>query len=102
MIGLRPKQMARLGQFHLEEAILDVLLEARYESKCLGAAEIGKRAGIFRDPGSKVNMNDAIVHGLLNKLSIVERVERCKQSNGRGGWRLSDNEFELRSDDFQP
>lgn len=102
MIGLRPKQMARLGEFHLEEAIMDVLLEARYEGECLGAAEISKRAGIFRERGPEVNMNDAIVHGFTNKLSIAEKVERCKQSNGRGGWRLSDNEFELRRDDFQP
>ena len=101
MIGLRPKQMARLGEFHLEEAILDVLLEARHEGQCLGAAEISKRAGIFRDPGPQVNMNDAIVHGLANKLSIAGKVERCKQTNGRGGWWLSDKEFERRRDDVQ-
>ena len=101
MIGLRPKQMARLGEFHLEEAILDVLLEARHEGQCLGAAEISKRAGIFRDPGPKINMNDAIVHGLANKLGIAGKVERCKQANGRGGWRLSDKEFERRRDDIQ-
>lgn len=101
MTGLRPKQMARLGEFHLEEAILDVLLEARYEEQCLGAAEIGKRAGIFREPGRQVNMNDAIVTGLVNKLSIAEKVERCKQANERGGWQLTDAEFERRRDDIQ-
>ena len=26
---IRPKQFTRIGEFHLEEAILDVLLEAR-------------------------------------------------------------------------
>jgi len=102
MTGLRPKQMARLGEFHLEEAILDVLFEARYEGQCLGAAEISRRAGIFRERGPQVNMNDAIVHGLANKLSNVGKVERCTQSNTRGGWQLSDAEFERRRDDIQP
>lgn len=101
MNGLRPKQMARLGEFHLEEAILDVLLEARHESECIGAAELSRRAGIFREAGKFVNMNDAIVHGLINKLSIAGRVERCTQSNKLGGWRLSDKEFERRRDDLQ-
>ena len=34
MTGLRPKQLVRLGMFYLEEAILDILLEARYEGEC--------------------------------------------------------------------
>lgn len=48
-MSIRPKQFARIGEFHLEEAILDVLLEAKHEHKCIGMAEISKRAGIFRD-----------------------------------------------------
>ena len=56
MTGIRPKQHARMGEFHLEEAVLDVLLESRYENECLGAAEVGKRAGILeiQDPPLRI------------------------------------------------
>lgn len=97
--GIRPKQHARMGMFYLEEAVLDVLLEAKHEEECLGPAEISKRAGIFRDRGSVNIMNDAIVHGVLVKLSDEGRVERCKQPTGRGGWELTEREFAERRDD---
>ena len=100
MSGFRPKQFARIGEFHLEEAILDVLLEAKHENNCLGAAEIGKRTGIYRDRGSNNMMNDAIVTGLLNKLAEQKRVQRCEQESGQGGWKLTDKEFEVRRDDI--
>ena len=96
---LRPKQFARIGEFHLEEAILDVLLEAKHENKCIGAADISKQAGIFRERGTEDIMNDAIVTGMLVKLSDEGRVIRCKQPNGRGGWELSVAEFTKRRDD---
>ena len=77
---IRPKQFARLGEFHLEEAILDVLLEAKYEDNCIGAADISRRAGIFRDRGIENIMNDAIATGLLVKLrdqgnAILEKMD---------------------------
>lgn len=96
---IRPKQFARLGEFHLEEAILDVLLEARHEEQCIGAAEISKRAGIFRDRGVENIINDAIATGLLVKLRDANKVQRCKQPNAKGGWELTDEEFERRRDD---
>lgn len=106
MFGIRPKQMARIGQFYLEESILDILLEARHENQCLGSAEIGKRAGIYREGGGGgkglkeiTNMNDAIVTGFLNKLNSEEKVERCEQPNKRGGWKLTDDQFSARRDD---
>ena len=103
MNGIRPKQHARIGMFHLEEAVLDVLLEAAYEEKCWGASMISKRAGIFRDRGAVNMINDAIVHGVLVKLSEEGRVERCEQSRNRGGgWLLTRSEFERRRDDVQP
>ncbi|MCY4290124.1 MAG: hypothetical protein OXC63_16250 [Aestuariivita sp.] len=97
---IRPKQLARLGEFHLEEAILDVLLEARHEDHCLGPAEISKRAGVYRERGAHNIMNDAIVQGMLNKLSDQNRVKRCEQLNNRGGWQLTDREFQHRRDDY--
>ena len=102
MSGIRPKQLARIGEFHLEEAILDVLLNAKYENECLGPADISRRAGIYRERGAINAMNDAIVTGLLVKMHEQGRVARCKQeSTKRGGWELTDKEYGLRRDDVQ-
>lgn len=99
MSGIRPKQHARMGQFYLEEAVLDVLLEAKHEGDCIGAADISRRAGIFRDRGEVNIINDAITTGVLIKLHDEGRVQRCTQPNGRGGWDLTDHKFALRRDD---
>lgn len=104
MSGVRPKQLARLGEFYLEEAVCDVLLEARHEGECIGAAEISRRAGIFREGGGGnpiASMNDAIVTGLLIKLYGAGKVEQCRQPGGRGGWQLTEAEFNRRRDDVQ-
>ena len=99
-MSVRPKQHARMGMFYLEEAVLDVLLESKHEGDCIGAAEISRRAGIFRDRGVVDIMNDAIVHGILVKLHAEERVSRCTQSaTNRGGWELTNSEFNMRRDD---
>lgn len=99
---IRPKQFARLGEFYLREAVLDTLLKARYEDKCIGVAEISKQSGIFRE--GKVRdmkgMNDAIVTGILMQLYREDKVSRCLQrpSGGRG-WKLAEEEFKRRRDD---
>lgn len=98
-MNIRPKQLSRIGQFYLEEAILDILLEAKHEKECIGAAEISRRAGIFRDRGKEDIMNDAIATGFLVKLSDENKVLRCEQESGRGGWELTDTEFQSRRDD---
>lgn len=99
---IRPKQLARIGVFYLHEAILDVLREYYPTGHGLGAADIGQRAGIYRDPGV-VGMNDAIVTGFLNELHDQEKVERKPQENSTrdDGWRLSKEEYGRRSDDDQ-
>ena len=101
MTGMSPSQRARIGQRYLEEAVLDVLLEAwREGDECIGAAEISRRAGIYRERGVVDIMNDAITTGLLVKLHSENRVERCTQSHAnRGGWQLIYNEFISRRDD---
>ncbi len=99
-MSIRPKQLSRIGEFHLQEAVLDVLCNAHPEGYGVGAADIGRRAGIYRDPGV-MNMNDAIVHGLLNQLHEQGKVERAPQQGGRGGWRLTDKEYERRRDDIE-
>lgn len=106
---IRPKQFARMGEFYLEEAILDVLLEAKHQGQCIGAAAIGKRTGIFGKSGDEKkgevkNWNDGIVTGCLNKMMQKGRVQRCKQAgkpaSKDGGWELTDAEFDRRRDDI--
>ena len=46
-------------------------------------------------------INDAIVTGLLVKLANANRVQRCTQPNQRGGWELTDKEFNIRRDDVR-
>ena len=106
MAGIPPKQHARIGMFHLEEAVLDVLLEAKHEGECIGLSEISRRAGIFRDRGEGIvsesgMINDAIATGVLVKLGIESRVQRCPQTRAghQRGWELTDREFNLRRDD---
>jgi len=36
---------------------------------------------------------------MLNKLSDQNKVERCVQENNKGGWQLTDSEFQRRRDD---
>ena len=101
MTGVRPKQHARIGIFHLEESILDVLLEQKHEGICIGPAQISRLAGIYRDRGDADSMNHAITAGMMVKLHSKGRVERCQQINGRGGWKLSDDEFNSRREDLK-
>ena len=97
---IRPKQLARIGEFHLEEAVLDVLCDNQPEGYGLGAAEISRRTGIYRSAGV-VGLNDAIVHGLLNQLFEQRKVIKQKQMNNRGGWALSDSEYQRRREDIR-
>lgn len=103
-MSIRPKQLARIGEFNLEEAVLDVLLEARHKGECLGPAAISKRTGIFRETGHAMKSgNDAIVWGVIGKLAKHGRIEKCPQEEAKpdkvNGWRLTDAEFRARRDD---
>ena len=89
MQGLRPKQLARIGIFYLEEAVLDVLFEAGP----LSATSISKRLGVFRGEGHY----GYLVYNVLQKLEAERRVGRCRSV--RGGWQLTEKEIEQRSDD---
>ena len=106
-MSIRPKQMARMGEFNLEEAVLDVLLEAQHEGECIGPAEISRRAGIFRESGhAKKSGNDDIVWGILGKLVKQGKVRKCPQNpavpDRDDGWELAPAEFEARRDDIRP
>ena len=80
---MTPKQMGRLGLFHIEEAILEVLSE---EPEGLTPANISGGIGIrgYDDPG--LSLKYAIVHGALIQLKrkgIVEKLET-------GHWKLTE------------
>jgi hypothetical protein len=93
---IRPRQLARIGSFHLQEAILDVLCEHYLEGYGLGAAEISRRLGVYRFQP----MNDAIVTGFLFELELQKKTERIEQEDGKGGWHLTTVEYERRRDDI--
>ena len=80
---MTPKQMGRLGLFHIEEAVLEVLLE---EPEGLMPAEISKRIGIRGYPDSDLSLTYAIVHGVLIQLKIKELVEKLET----GHWKLTE------------
>jgi len=98
-MSIRPRQLSRMGTFYLQEAVLDILYEHYPEGYGVGAADISKRAGIYRDRGPSDIMNDAIVTGVLNSLHEEGKVERIEQEGGRGGWRLTESQYNRRRDD---
>lgn len=76
----------QIAMAYLEEAVLDVLLKAKEEGcGCLGPAEVSHRTGIYR---GKHRLVDAMAAGTLNRLFDRELVSRCRQPNGRSGWKI--------------
>ena len=70
--------------------MLETLYAAHRRQECLGVAEIGRRAGIFREAGWGVKSgNDHIAWGLISSLAKHGHVEKCVQANKKGGWKLS-------------
>ena len=93
MGGLRPKQLARIGMFYIEEAILDLLLEAeRSTQQGLGPTEISRRLGTLL---SGSNFRDSIVAGFLEKL----KNEGLVNNKTRGNWMLTEMGSENRRDE---
>lgn len=93
---IRAQHLSRIGQIHLQEAVLDVLLEAYGESDGLKPDEISKRAGIERRSIHGGNQNH-IVAGLLAALEgkgLVRSIQ--KHAAVYRIWRLTRNEYEKR------
>ena len=78
-----------------EKSILTCLKENYNENCGMGAADISKDCGFYRNPP----INDGIVQGLLNKLEEEKKVEKCNQENGKGGWKLTNEEYSNMSKD---
>lgn len=96
--GLQPEQLARIGMFYFEEAVLDALYEARRneeeEEQWLEPKQISERLDI---PRSSHYHHYAAVHGILGGLAVEKRVEYNDEA--RKIWRLTTKEFEGRRDD---
>ena len=85
------KQHARLGLFHLKEAISLVLFNAEEEGPLL-PNEIRKRLGIPRadEPADRSN---TLIAGVLFHLETEGRAEYV--SNGVRGWKITETEAAL-------
>ena len=87
------KQLARIGLFHIEEAILETLFHAGGEY--VRAADISRALGISQS----WNDSDWIVSSILYKLEEDKRVEsRMSTSGQRTGWKLASIENNRRTD----
>ena len=80
---MTPKQMGRLGLFHIEEAILEVLSE---EPEGLTPAHISRRIGIYGHPQADLALTYAIAHGTLVELKQKGSIERTDGSR----WKLTE------------
>lgn len=95
-----PKQHALIGMHHLENAVLDILMEAWNQGKRLGFWEIGKRRGIASEPDlgtfqakGGLGGSRGIVWGVLTKLASEKRVQK-----NEGLWGLTEAELKRRRD----
>ncbi len=83
---MTPQEHTTAGIYHLEMAILEILrIASQTDEICLGPAAVSQQTGIFRGD----SIHDGIAFGILTKLEEDGKVERCDQSNGKRGWRLS-------------
>ena len=89
MLGAERK--ACLGMRQLEEAVLEVLVEAQRNGECPGVVETSRRAGMFGgkgdagmgEPGS---MAHSVAWGVVLKLFRAGRIQKCPKSQGRDGY----------------
>lgn len=87
------KELSRVAVSLLETTVLDVLWAAFHREECIGAAEIGRSAGIYGEKGLGI-INDAITWGILSKLVQEGRATRCQLTPRTQGFQLSEKELE--------
>ena len=80
---MTPKQMGRLGLFHIGEAILEVLSE---KPEGLKPEHVSKAIGIRKYTDGRFNQSYAIVNAVLIKLAEEGYVERCEGPE----WKLTE------------
>ena len=98
--GLQPEQLARMGLFYLEEAVLDVLYEVVHsgndQEPWLTTAKISKRLGI---PASNTGLGYPLIRRILEKLLSEARVQRRSLDRGCVRYRLTKEVREIRCDE---
>lgn len=89
-----PKQLARIGIFYLEEAVLDVLFEAMaaQEASFVRAVDIRKKVGIDKE----WDRDQWLIRSILEKLKMEERVQPRIVGKQQRGWKLTEAEYEKR------
>ena len=95
VMSIRARHLSRIGQSHLQEAILDVLFHAYSEPDGLKPDEISKRAGIHRGTIHRGNQNH-IVAGLLAPLQKQGMVKSVQKYTVNRVWRLTESEYKSR------
>lgn len=89
-----PKQLARAGIFYLEEAVLEVLFEARKttpEDPYVQRVEIRRKIGVY----NLHRIYEWSLGGFLNKLKGEKRIEQ--EVRGRASfWKLTETEYQKR------
>lgn len=86
-----PKQLARVGIFYIEEAILEVLfeaMEAQEEDPFLRAVDVARKIGV-----KHWTNENWLVSDILYKLRAEGRVE---QREVGGPWKLTEAEYQKR------
>lgn len=95
--GLQPEQLARIGVFYLEEAVLDVLHETvrgdNDQGTWLPPAKISKRLGI---PASDTGFGYPLVRCILDQLLREARIQRPSLDKGSARYQLTNEEREKR------
>ena len=87
------KQLARIGVFHIEEAILDTLFQA--DDEYTRSADISRAIGIK----SWDNYDWIVGRILRSRLEKDGRVEaQLSESGQKTGWKLTTREYNRRAD----
>lgn len=98
--GLQPDQLARIGMFYLEEAVLDVLHEAAHSNDeknvWLPTAKISKRLGIS---ASDAGLGYPLVRCILDQLLSEARIQRLSLDRGGARYQLTKEERKKRCDE---
>lgn len=89
------KQMARIGEFLIHEAILQVLSEYYDSGFGIGPKQISDLTGLYRGEGSG-KYHDGLVQNFLIQLLELNKIESKSQGNQKGGWMLTKKEYEIR------
>ena len=95
--GLEPEQLARIGIFYLEQAVLDVFFRARKDNWSLQPVDISEA---LRIPATQIKgASYSTVHGILDKLASKGLV-RQENEQAKAAWELTQKGYEYLRDKY--